>query len=62
MTPINYAVEGGSLLFRTAEGNKLLSVVMGSDVAFEIDHYGGDSARTRRRCTSASAPMAATGR
>jgi nitroimidazol reductase NimA-like FMN-containing flavoprotein (pyridoxamine 5'-phosphate oxidase superfamily) len=39
-------VEGGSLLFRTAEGNKLLAVVMGSDVAFEIDRYGEDWARS----------------
>ncbi|GAB2772872.1 pyridoxamine 5'-phosphate oxidase family protein [Nocardioides salsibiostraticola] len=46
ITPINYAVEGGSLLFRTAEGNKLLAVVMGSEVAFEIDTYGEDSARS----------------
>jgi nitroimidazol reductase NimA-like FMN-containing flavoprotein (pyridoxamine 5'-phosphate oxidase superfamily) len=46
ITPINYAVEGGSLLFRTAEGNKLLAVVMGSEVAFEIDRYGEESARS----------------
>jgi len=46
ITPINYAVDGGSLLFRTAEGNKLLAVVMGSEVAFEIDRYGEDSARS----------------
>jgi nitroimidazol reductase NimA-like FMN-containing flavoprotein (pyridoxamine 5'-phosphate oxidase superfamily) len=46
ITPINYAVADGSLLFRTAEGNKLLAVVMGSDVAFEIDRYGEDSARS----------------
>ena len=46
ITPINYAVEGGSLLFRTAEGNKLLAVVMGSDVALEIDRYGEDWARS----------------
>ena len=46
ITPINYAVEGRSLLFRTAEGNKLLAVVMGSQVAFEIDRYGEDSARS----------------
>lgn len=37
ITPINYAVDGRTLLFRTAEGNKLLGVVMHSDVAFEID-------------------------
>ena len=46
ITPINYAVEGDSLLFRTAEGNKLLAVVMGSEVAFEIDRYGEESARS----------------
>jgi nitroimidazol reductase NimA-like FMN-containing flavoprotein (pyridoxamine 5'-phosphate oxidase superfamily) len=46
ITPINYAVEGGSLLFRTAEGSKLLGVVMGSEVAFEIDRYGEDWARS----------------
>lgn len=46
ITPINYAVDGSALLFRTAEGNKLLAVVMGSDVAFEIDHYGEDYARS----------------
>jgi nitroimidazol reductase NimA-like FMN-containing flavoprotein (pyridoxamine 5'-phosphate oxidase superfamily) len=46
ITPINYAVEGGSLLFRTAEGNKLLAVGMGSEVAFEIDRYGEDWARS----------------
>ena len=46
ITPINYAVEGGSLLFRTAEGNKLLAVVMESEVALEIDRYGEDWARS----------------
>ena len=46
ITPINYAVDHDTLLFRTAEGNKLLSVVMGSQVAFEIDEYGQDSARS----------------
>lgn len=46
ITPINYAVDGSALLFRTAEGNKLLAVVVGSDVAFEIDRYGKDDARS----------------
>ena len=46
ITPINYAVEGRSLLFRTAEGDKFLAVVMGSEVAFKIDRYGEDSARS----------------
>jgi nitroimidazol reductase NimA-like FMN-containing flavoprotein (pyridoxamine 5'-phosphate oxidase superfamily) len=45
-TPINYAVEDGSPPFRTAEGNKFLAVVMGSDVAFEIDRYGEGWARS----------------
>ena len=44
ITPINYAVDGSTLLFRTAEGNKLLGVVMNSDVAFEIDDYSEDEA------------------
>ena len=44
ITPINYAVDGSTILFRTAEGNKLLGVVMNSDVAFEIDDYSEDEA------------------
>ncbi len=46
ITPINYAVQEGSLLFRTAEGNKLLAVAMGSEVAFEIDRYDEEWARS----------------
>jgi len=46
IAPINYAVQEGSLLFRTAEGNKLLAVVMGSEVAFEIDRFDEESARS----------------
>jgi nitroimidazol reductase NimA-like FMN-containing flavoprotein (pyridoxamine 5'-phosphate oxidase superfamily) len=46
ITPVNYAVDHESLLFRTAEGSKLLSVVMGSEVAFEIDEHDEDSARS----------------
>lgn len=46
ITPINYAVDGETLLFRTAGGNKLLSVAMGSEVAFEIDRYDEESARS----------------
>lgn len=38
IAPVNYAVEEGLILFRTAEGSKLLGVVMNEDVAFEIDH------------------------
>lgn len=46
ITPVNYAVDGKTLLFRTAEGTKLLAVVMGSQVAFEVDRYDGVSARS----------------
>lgn len=46
ITPINYVVDGETLLFWTAEGSKLLGVVMGSPVAFEIDRYGEDCARS----------------
>ena len=44
ITPINYAVDGETLLFRTAEGAKLLAVVMNPDIAFEADQYDEDSA------------------
>lgn len=44
ITPINYAVDHDTLLFRTAEGSKLLAVEMGGEVAFEIDDFAGDEA------------------
>jgi len=46
IAPVNYAVDGGSLLFRTAEGDKLLGIVLGADVAFEVDRFEGESARS----------------
>jgi uncharacterized protein len=46
ITPINYAVDEDTLLFRTAEGSKLLGVVMGSSVAFEVDQYDEEWARS----------------
>lgn len=46
ITPINYAVDGETLLFRTAGGDKLLGVVMNDDVAFEIDEYDDTHARS----------------
>lgn len=42
IVPINYAVDGQTLLFRTAPGEKLLSVVLGTEVAFEIDEVTAD--------------------
>jgi nitroimidazol reductase NimA-like FMN-containing flavoprotein (pyridoxamine 5'-phosphate oxidase superfamily) len=46
ITPINYAADGETLLFRTAEGDKLLGVVMGAQVAFEVDRYDAGLARS----------------
>jgi uncharacterized protein len=37
IVPINYAVDGQTLLFRTEPGDKLLAVAMGGQVAFEAD-------------------------
>ena len=39
LTPINYAVDGRTLLFRTAPGSKLVGVLMNPDVVFEIDEH-----------------------
>jgi nitroimidazol reductase NimA-like FMN-containing flavoprotein (pyridoxamine 5'-phosphate oxidase superfamily) len=46
LTPVNYAVDHDTLLFRTAEGSKLLGVEMNSDVAFEIDEFDEHHARS----------------
>jgi len=37
--PINYLVDGESIVFRTAAGTKLAASVLGKGVAFEIDGY-----------------------
>lgn len=42
IVPINYAVESGALLFRTAPGDKLLAAAMGGAVAFETDRIAGE--------------------
>ena len=44
ITPVNYAVDGRTLLFRTAPGNKLFGVELGSPIAFEVDHVEGERA------------------
>ena len=46
ITPINYAVDHDTLLFRTAGGDKLLAVAMDSEVALEIDQYDEEHARS----------------
>lgn len=40
--PVNYAVDGGSVVFRTAPGAKLTAVVSSPVVAFEVDGYDED--------------------
>jgi uncharacterized protein len=40
--PVNYVVEHGTVVFRTAEGTKLAASVLGRAVAFEIDGYDPD--------------------
>ena len=40
--PINYVVDHGTIVFRTAEGTKLAAAVLGRAVAFEIDGYDPD--------------------
>jgi uncharacterized protein len=40
--PVNFVVQRPTVLFRTAEGTKLLSVVINKDVAFEADDYSLD--------------------
>ena len=47
IVPMNYAVdEHRRLVFRTAEGSKLLGLTINADVAFEIDEFGEDLARS----------------
>jgi nitroimidazol reductase NimA-like FMN-containing flavoprotein (pyridoxamine 5'-phosphate oxidase superfamily) len=44
--PINYVVDHGNVVFRTAEGTKLAGAVLGTAVAFEVDGYdpkGGEA-------------------
>ena len=38
--PVNYAVIGDSIVFRTAPGSKLSAAAAGAVVAFEVDDYG----------------------
>lgn len=46
IAPVNYAVDGQSLLFMTAEGSKLLGVVMNPEVVFEVDGYDDQIAQS----------------
>jgi len=40
IAPLNYVLAGGRLVFRTAEGEKLLGMTMSDSVAFEVDEIG----------------------
>ena len=46
IVPVNYGVDRSTLLFRTAEGTKLLAVVLGAEIAFEVDRIVGEEARS----------------
>jgi nitroimidazol reductase NimA-like FMN-containing flavoprotein (pyridoxamine 5'-phosphate oxidase superfamily) len=47
IVPLNYAIDAEHrIVFRTAEGSKLLGLTMNADVAFEIDEFGEEEARS----------------
>lgn len=46
IVPINYAVDGTRLVFRTAAGSKMKAVMEGGQVAFEIDSFEGEWAQS----------------
>ncbi len=47
IVPLNYAVDHDRrLIFRTSEGSKLLGLAINDDVAFEIDEFTEDWARS----------------
>jgi nitroimidazol reductase NimA-like FMN-containing flavoprotein (pyridoxamine 5'-phosphate oxidase superfamily) len=41
--PVNFAVDGNSILIRTAPGSKLVELTIHAAVAFEIDGYDSDT-------------------
>lgn len=40
--PVNYVLDGESLVFRTSQGSKLFELTVNSRVAFEVDSYGAE--------------------
>jgi nitroimidazol reductase NimA-like FMN-containing flavoprotein (pyridoxamine 5'-phosphate oxidase superfamily) len=42
--PVDYAADGASILFRTAEGTKLRELIANGSVVFEVDDRTADSA------------------
>jgi uncharacterized protein len=41
--PVNHVVDGGTIVFRTAEGTKLAAAVLGEAVAYEVDGYDAEA-------------------
>jgi len=41
--PVNFVVDDGTVVFRTAEGTKFAAAVLGTAVAFEVDGYEPDA-------------------
>ena len=41
--PVNFVVDRGAIVFRTAEGTKLAAAVLGRAVAFEVDGYDAEA-------------------
>ncbi|MFT4213436.1 MAG: pyridoxamine 5'-phosphate oxidase family protein [Microbacterium sp.] len=37
--PVNYTIDGKSIVFRTAEGSKLTELTINDEVLFEVDEY-----------------------
>jgi len=57
--PINYAVDGESIVFRTAEGSKLSSLKANNQVTFETDRWDalfGFSVVAKGRATPITSP------
>lgn len=55
--PVNYVVDGRSVIFRTAEGNKLFTLTVNDRVCFEVDGWdatGGWSVIVRGRARELS--------
>ena len=44
IVPVNYVVDGETIVFRTATGSKLIELAVNRAVAFEIDDYGSGEA------------------
>jgi nitroimidazol reductase NimA-like FMN-containing flavoprotein (pyridoxamine 5'-phosphate oxidase superfamily) len=44
IAPLNFAVDGHRIIFRTAEGSKLAGILTNGDVAFEADELNDEAA------------------